>query len=157
WHLTTGAVKPFKNLLRVAWPQLLQFLIDPSWGITYDVNNPLISDANAIVLKQGRADAARALQTQAKELKSVLPYIQTEVGQTAWDILSVYAQRIGVLINLGPRGELIFYRPDYTQPPSYSFTYQDVGGSVTATASNNLIGTPRLSQSADGLYTEVTC
>src|SRR5439155_4251451 len=140
-----------KPLTQVKLDELIQvggLLIDESWGFE---PTELSNDTNRN-LNQGRTGKVRAFNIQ---LGQVLPFIQVEVGQAPFDILRTYATRDGLLINVGKRGNLILFRPHYQQPTSYGEGIQF--RSVKDGRRNNIVGSPRLRQTIDGLSSEVQC
>lgn len=148
WHLTSCDGHALLNLSGVTIGYLLNALIDPSWGFA---PTEFANDRNTQV-KQGRRGIVRALNPQ---LGARLPYIQVEPGQTPWDVLRVYAQREGVLLNIGADGQLILFRPDYRLSADYKVEFH--GMSEAKRNQNNVIGTPTLDENIDGVYSEVQC
>lgn len=148
WHLTSSCAKPLQNLNGIRFHELLEKLIHPTWGIKPPTNDALGNTK----LKQGRLGVTRNL---APKLGAVLPYIQTEIGQTPWDIIAPYASREGYLVNIGADGELIYFRPDYAQPALYRAIYH--GARDSRRNENNLTGRPAVHESIDGYYTRVQC
>lgn len=158
WNLTSSHANPLTkkgsfgvNLNGITWDQLLKLLLDPSWGFGTTVGSNGLNRS----LKQGRAGVLRSLLGPQAQFGSVLPYIQIEPGQSPWDILQTYAAREGVLINVGASGDLIFFRPDYTQQASYSISYN--GSKDSSRVNNNILGRPSLHEDINGLYSEVQC
>jgi prophage tail gpP-like protein len=154
WHLTSCHAPPhMKELTNVSLNELMRvggLLIDQTWGFAptdFGVGN----DKNR-TLNQGRLGIERYQNFHAG---AILPFIQVEVGMAPFDILRSYAQREGFLINVGKRGDLIIFRPRYNQPPSYGegIIYRGVADGQC----NNVIGSPRLRQTIDGLYSKVDC
>jgi prophage tail gpP-like protein len=72
-----------------------------------------------------------------------------------WQALQTYVQREGFLLNVGARGELILFRPDYSQDPSYGVEYHRQ--SESQREANNVIGRPSLRQSIEGIYSQTQC
>ena len=150
WHLTMCHGKPLVNLNHIKFSRLLDILIDPTWE--FGPTDTTHGNSLNRTLKQGRIGVQRVFNPQSGAL---LPFIQIEPGQTPFDILRTYAAREGVLINVGVKGNLILFRPDYSQPASYAVEYHPVK-SATALR-NNVVGRPSLRESIDGLYSEVQC
>lgn len=148
WHLTSSHGVPLTNLAGSTWERLLSKLTDSSWGFGQVIGTNKLSR----FLKQGRAGITRSLVLQQNHLTSILPYIQVEPGQSPWDIISAYAQREGVLINVSGEGDLVFFRPDYTQEASYALHYH-----TTADHSdqNNILERPSIHEVIDGVYSAV--
>jgi len=148
WHLTSCHAPPLKNIKGIKFGKLLDILIDPSWGIQSITDN---------AIRNTRLKHARQVivQNYKPVLGAILPYIQVEPGQAPFDILRTYAQREGFLINVGARGELIFFRPQYDMDPLYNFVYRSSNDPARNT--NNLLGRPTLRVSLDEVYSEVQC
>lgn len=148
WHLTSSAGPPLFNLKGITFNALLSAVIDPSWGF-----GPIVSDASLNTrLKHGRQVI---IINHKPVLGAVLPFIQIEPGQSPWDVIRLYAARNGVLINVGARGELIFFQPQYNDQPLYDVEYHPAHD--LARNSNNIVGRPTLRETIDGRYTEVQC
>ena len=88
-------------------------------------------------------------------LGAILPFIQIEPGQTPFDILRLYAQRDGFLVNVGARGDLIIFRPSYDDESFFRIHYHKT--SEPSRTLNNVMGQPTVTESIDGLYSDVTC
>jgi len=149
WHLTSSHGPPLKNIKSIRFQKLLDLLIDPSWGLA-----PTETDGDLNTrLKHGRQVI---VQDHKPQLGAILPFIQIEPGQSPFDILRTYVQREGLLINVGAKGQLIFFRPNYKNQPLFKVEYHSTkethGDSEFA-----LIGRPTLRESIDGLYSEVQC
>jgi prophage tail gpP-like protein len=151
WHLTQCHAEALKNIKNIQFLRLLRMLLDATWGITLS-DDPTTDAVQNTRLKHGRQVIVQGLNVQ---LKAVLPYIQVEPGQAPFDLIRLYAQREGVLVNVGARGELIFFRPDYNQQALYRVEYHSTTDPRRNT--NNLIGRTALRESIDGLYSEVQC
>jgi hypothetical protein len=154
WHLTSSHGKPLTRIKGIRFSKLLEFLIDPSWGFLSENGHLLIQGTNDLNkrLKHGRQVI---LINHKPQLGAVLPLIQIEPGQTPFDLIKLYAQRDGFLVNVGARGELIFFRPSYNDPALYHLNYH--GTQRPEHAGNNVVGSPRVSETIDGVYSEVTC
>lgn len=149
WHLTTCHAPSHASLNSITFARLLSKLIHPSWGFTS--TDATVGNLTNRVLKQGRAGILRAYVPP----KTILPYIQVEPGQTPWDIIRLYAQREGFLVNVGARGDLILFQPDYQSPAPHFVEYH--GSKDSRRNTNNLIGSPTLQETIDGLYSEIEC
>lgn len=148
WHLTSSHGEPLKNIKGIRFQKLLEILLDDSWRI-----GPVQFDGDRNTrLKHGRQVI---IQNLRPVLGAVLPYIQVEPGQTPFDIIRVYAQREGLLINIGARGELIFFRPNYNAQPVYSFQIHPT--TDPRSGFNNMEDQPTLEETIDGMYTETQC
>lgn len=148
WHLTSCHGVPLTPFNGVTFKTLLERLIDPSWGF-----GPVVlgNIANTLI-KQGRTGALRAAEI-GTTVGQVFPPIQVEPGQAPFEIIQQYAQRSGVLVNVGAKGELIFFAPTYVGRPSYEINYREGIGSNE----NNVIGSPSLTETIDGVYSSVQC
>lgn len=148
WHLTSCHAEPLKNIKGIKFSKLIEMLIHPSWGF-----GPVQFDGDRNTrLKHGRQITTQNFNVQ---LRAILPFIQVEPGQAPFDLLHTYAQREGLLINVGARGELLLFRPNYTGSGIYSFEYHPV--SSPQSALNNIKGRPEVSEDIDGIYTETQC
>lgn len=148
WHLTSCHARPLLNLRKLTIEGLIQQLIDPTWGF-----GTVTSDATMNTnLKHGRRVIQQNINPQ---LRAVLPFIQVEIGQAPWDILRPYAERAGLLINVGARGEIIFFRPTYTAPAQYTVEFH--GSREAQRARNNVVGRPAVREGIDELYSEIQC
>lgn len=145
WHLTSSCAKPLKNIKRIKFGKLVEFLLDPTWGIKPPTND----DISNTRLRQGRQLVSQNFQPQ---LGAIYPYIQTEPGQTPWDLISTYAKRDGYLVNIGREGELIYFRPRYDEQAAYLVDYH--GSRDSRRTTNNIIGRPTVRESIDGYYSE---
>ncbi len=150
WHLTACHAKPLVSIRKRTFQQLLDLLIDPSWG--FDRTQTIGSNDLNRRLKHGRQ---LILVGKRVQFGSVLPYVQVEVGQTPYDILALYARREGWLLNVGARGELIFFRPRYDTDPLYSLYFY--GSDSDNTRRNNVVGTPTVTESIDGVVSAAQC
>lgn len=150
WHLTSCHAKPLVNIKNIRFQKLLDLLIDSSWGFA-PTNTERGNDLNRR-LKHGRQVI---VQNHKPVLGGILPFIQVEPGQAPFEILRTYAAREGVLINVGARGELIFFRPAYNTQASQSVHYHS--SKEDARKKNNIVGRPTLRETIDGLYSEVQC
>jgi len=150
WHLTSCHAKPLVQIRNITFQKLLDILIDPTWGFgptKGPEDKPLINK-----LKHGRQVI---IQNHKPQLGAILPFIQIEPSQAPFDLLKTYAAREGLLINVDPNGSLVFFRPNYTKQPLYSVQYHSSRDSQRS--KNNIIGTPSLEESIDGLYSQVDC
>lgn len=150
WHLTSCHGRPLVNIRSITFDRLLRLLIDPTWGFA-PTNTLRGNDLNRR-LKHGRQVVVQNFNPQ---LRAVLPFIQIEPGQTPFDILRLYAQRDGVLVNVGARGELILFRPRYDTDGAQVVHFH--GSTHPQRHLNNVIGRPSYRESIDGMYSEVQC
>lgn len=179
WHLTQSSGPPLTSLTRtkvlrkdkVVGSRALTFkdlitpggtlddqgktpkfvLIDKSWGFAPPVLDNRFQDT---ILRQGRTGATRAFQQNFVGTdKTLLPYIQIEPGQTPWEIIEMYAKRLGLLVNVSALGAIVAFRPNYNQGNSYNLEYH----STSNPGANNVVGRVSLRESLEGLYSEVQC
>jgi prophage tail gpP-like protein len=108
-------------------------------------------DANAR-LKHGRQVIVQNLNPN---LKAILPFIQVEIGQSPIELLKLYASREGLLINVGARGELLFFRPNYENQALYAVEF--FPSTDANRVNNNVVGTPTLTQDIDGVVSKTDC
>lgn len=151
WHLTRCKATPFVSTKSGTIDQLIQKLIDPTWGISRSaVTHGNVKNRS---LRQGRLGVELQL---VPEVQKQLILIQVEIGQTPMMILQTYAARIGLLINVGVQGDIILFQPDYRQQQPYDRVeyHKSTEGSRFR---NNVVGTPTLDVSGEGLYTQVVC
>jgi prophage tail gpP-like protein len=150
WHLTACCAVPLTSTASGTIDQLISKLVDSSWGLGAAITH---GNAKNRQLKQGRLGAS--LQ-YIPPLQRQFILIQVEPGQTPWQILSTYAARLGLLINVGVQGDIILFQPDYRQQSPYdSLEYH--GSREGARTQNNVSGKPTLKISLDGLYSETQC
>lgn len=149
FHLSGGGkAQPLIQIKRKKFGQLLDAMIDPSWGIgqteaTNDLNKRL---------KHGRQVI---IQNHRPVLGAVLPFIQVEPGQSPIDIIQTYAAREGVLVNMSADGHLVFFRPHYDDQALYTAVYRKTGD--PAASENNVRGRPTLREQIDGVFSEMQC
>lgn len=157
WHLTSCCAEPLTQTNHITLKQLVQLLIDPTWGFQSTVvkGQADVSVGNLLnrSLKQGRQGV---LRSQPHDPTQILPYIQVEIGQTPWEILKLYFERTGYMINVGAKGDLVVFQPDYQQPAPYE-ALQFHGSGDVRRKKNNVQGHPSLRQSIDGVYSESQC
>ena len=148
WMLTSCHGKPLTQIKSKRFSDLLSLLIDPSWGFQGVVAS---NDLNRR-LKHGRQVIVQNFQPREG---AVLPYIQVEPGQSPFDLIQTYAAREGVLVNVSAKGELVFFQPHYDDQALYRAEYHK--STDPDAEHNNLVGTPTLRETIDGLYSEVQC
>ncbi len=148
WHLTHTAGEPWMNLRGIRFSRLLEAVLDPAWGIA---GVRAENDTNRR-LRLGRAGVQQAYKPQ---LGAVLPRIQIEPGEMIADLLLLYAKRERVLVNVSSDGYLQFWNPRYDTDAACSIRYHR--STEKERDRNNVLGRPRLSESIDGLYTDVGC
>lgn len=148
WHLSSGKAKPLVQIKSKRFGELLDLLLDPSWGFgTTQATNDLNKR-----IKHGRQVI---IQNHKPQLGAILPFIQVEPGQAPLEIISTYAAREGVLVNVSAKGELVFFRPKYDEQPLYFAAFHNVDNPYQSRT--NVKGRPTLQESIDGLYSEVQC
>lgn len=152
WHLTSCHAPPLLGLTRTTLVKLIKKLIDPTWGFAKaETSGDLEDNTLNRYLKQGRAGVQRAINPQ---LGAVLPYIQVEPGQTPFDILRTYLAREGLLLNVGARGQLVLFRPEYNRASPYSgIEFHADNRRIW----NNVVGSSAVEESIDGYYSEAQC
>lgn len=150
WHLTQCHGKPLTKLQGITIGQMLERLIDPSWGISATVTNGNLLNTR---LKQGRTGVARLFVPP----KTILPFIQVEPGQSPFEIIRTYVAREGLLINMGANGDMILFRPDYSTDDLKYDSIEYHGSKDDRRTRNNVVGRPTLRLSIDGMYSEVQC
>ena len=155
WHLTSSHGPPLTRIKSIRFSKLLEFLIDPTWGFATDSSGKLIVQGSNDTNKRIKHGRQIIIINHKPQLGAILPLIQIEPGQTPFDLLRLYAQRDGFLVNVGARGDLIFFRPAYNDPALYLLEYH--GTSSPEHASNNISGSPSVNETIDGVYSEVTC
>lgn len=151
WHLTSCHAKPLLKTNGIKLDALITKLVDPSWGFASTVG---LTNANNRLLKQGRAGVTRSFQ-QVQSPTNILPYFQVEPGQTPWDVLEAYVRREGYLLNVGAEGNLILFRPDYSQPAAYDALHLHATSDERARQNN--VKEASLRQSIDGTYSTAEC
>lgn len=148
WHLTSSKATPLLQIKNKPMKYLLDHLIDPSWEFGATVAS---NDLNKRI-KHGRQVI---IQNHKPQLGAVLPFIQVEPGQTPIDIIQTYAQREGVLVNMGAMGNLVMFVPHYDEEALYKVVYRNPGDALAS--QNNVLKRPTLRESIDGVFTEVQC
>lgn len=146
WHLVNSNVPIWVNLQNKTFADICSPttspLFDPAWGFT-----GLVFDGNARRrLKMGVAVAAQA----AQRVLDPVWRVQSEPGSSAGDLISEYAKRVGLLVNVSPDGKMCVFRPNDTAPPIYTFRCRD-GDPL-----NNLLEA-EVVESATSRWTEVVC
>ena len=149
WHLQNNTAPVWLSLRGLRWDVLLKKLLDPSWGFTGVSNGASKKNKN---LRLGRAGAALEVTPQA--YPPVLPRIQVEPGETCADILIKYAKLSKLLINVTGDGILQVFSPDYTTPNFYSLYLKK---STDPTRNQNNVQSVSITDSIDGIYTDVSC
>ncbi len=157
WMLTKCPAQPLFNIEGVKLDTLVKKLIDPSWLFERPVlaGDPKVTIGNVLNrrLKQGRQGVQRTLLNVNL---TTLPFIQVEPGQHPWEILSTYVKREGYLLNVGARGDIILFRPDYSQDSPYETVVYHKSGEARRDR-NNVVGTPTLSQDIEGYTSTSEC
>jgi prophage tail gpP-like protein len=148
WCLTSCSAPPLLPTTGITLSTLCSKLIHPTWG--FQSTRPTAGNAVNRSLKQGRQGVLRLFVPP----KTILPFIQVEPGQTPMDVLQTYAQREGLLINVGARGDLILFQPNYDQEASYETLRYHSDSDRTR---NNIQGRPTFHEAIDGRYSEVQC
>lgn len=148
WHLSSTTAPVWFRLRGATLETLLTKVIDPSWGI---IGVRSSNDLNR-KLKLGRAGAAQVIQ--GSQSFTIVPPVQTDVGQSIADLLVEYARLQKLLVNVSSDGYLQIFAPNYTQPVAYKFQLHQIGSGREE--SNNIIEA-ELDESIDGIYTQVDC
>lgn len=146
WLLSNCHAIPWKSVEAGTWDVLISRIVDPTWGF----QSPSIGNDVKRHVSQGRAGAVRYLTQRA--VPPLQPF-QTEIGQSPVDVILHYAKIAKCLVNVYGRKIQIFH-PVYTAPASYSI---ELHKSTDARRNDGNIISAELTQSADGIYTEVRC
>lgn len=118
WHLMSNSAPLWFNLRRGNLSQLADTTRDkPLISPTFGLEGVRFENVTNKSLKQGVAVARALSQTVTDPIFAV----QAEPGESIYDILSRYAQRVNALVNVSVDGYLQFFNPDYTATPSYKF------------------------------------
>jgi len=134
--LFDSCVPTWKRLKGLTWQQLAEFVIDSSWrsgpttgtGLKWGIQRVVGIDLNSEI-KLGRAQRIINYGTKYQQF---VPPIQTEPGQTSYDLLSQMARLqavvqggTGSLVNVSALGDLQIFNPDdkMNAPAIYSFEY----------------------------------
>ncbi len=144
---------------------------DFKWGF-YDSTGTLKLAVNNTVyqqllrhLNQGAAGAQRQATAQALKGGSVtpdgaayvagatLPPLQTGTGAKIGQLFIDFARRGRLLVNVTSDGALMFFKPDYTQAPSYRIEYH----ADPETNVRNGVLDVSIDDSVDGIPTDVHC
>lgn len=175
WHLATCCGPLTYNLQRgtfgdlftakgqVVRGQMQPGLFDPRWGLAGSYDGPggtwkaQILTTNQATLQQrlGQRITLTKGQAAATNLTGVFQRvyaIQIEAGDKVFDILSEYARRFNLLVNVSSDGYVQVWNPDYTRKPLYRIEYHD-----DARRDRNNVENVRLIDNITGNYTEVTC
>jgi len=147
WHLANNAAPLWFRLRGIRFSKLLQKVLDPSWDFA-GVRSE--NDTNRH-LKLGRAGAIQSTQGVFDQL---IPPIQIEVGEMIADVLILYAKRERKLVNVSADGYLQIWAPAKNAAPLYTFHHHRMD---EASRSENNVTKASLSESIDGLFTDVIC
>ena len=165
WHLANEDGPLWFGLQGCTWDRLLEACIhpdrvfrtksgqpvpDPGWGFADEVRFEGTLNAR---LKQGKQGVI--LANQANPLIP-LGRIQIEPGEKLFDVLSLYAKRIGCLVNVSADGQLQVFAPDYAQEPSYHF-YCYPTTDPRHTKNNVEAQGISLEEGIEEVWTDVTC
>lgn len=128
WHLLNCSAPNWISLRGLRLDEVVNpagEFIDPSFGLR---GLRVGKDANKLnrYLKQGRASIAIE---QAAQL-GLVNIIQTEPGETFHDVITRYATRENLLVNVACDGYLQVWEPDYSRPPAYRFYRTATRGNV---------------------------
>ena len=160
WHLANNDGPLWFGLQGCSWERLIDACIhpdrvfpgtpDPGWGFADEVS--FDGDLNAR-LKQGRQGVVLAQQAHP-----IVPLsrIQIEPGDKLFDVLSLYAKRLGYLVNVSATGQLQVFTPNYSQEPSYSF-YCYPTTDERHTKNNVEAQGISLEEGIEELWTDITC
>lgn len=148
WHLMNSHAPLWKDLRSTTYQQLCDpaargTLIDSSWGFK---GLRAGKDANRLnrLLKLGRQGALQQLNLEAQ----VTQAIQVEPGEAIFDLMTRYAQRLNLLVNVSADGYIQIWNPDYSQAPLYRIQANEAGGSIVEA---------ELVESIASLWTHVDC
>lgn len=148
WHLQTSDVPYWKNLKGRRVRDLLDLCLDDSWGFE---GLRLENDTNR-ALKLGRQGALIALRP--KLALNVADVIETAVGEKPADLLTLYARRLGLLVNVSADGYLQTFAPNYDQDPVYRIDHHPL---EKAESSRNNVKSVEWAESCDETFTETHC
>jgi len=160
WHLAHDDGPLWFGLQSCTWDTLIKACIhpdqifpntpDPGWGFADDVGYDNLLNAH---LKQGRQGIVLAQQANP-----IIPLarIQIEPGEKLFDLLALYAKRIGHLINVSADGHLQIFVPNYSAEPSYSF-YCYPTTDARNTKNNVEAQGISVEEAIDELWTDITC
>ncbi len=148
WHLMNSHAPLWKNLRATTYQQLCDptdknSLIDESWGLK---GLRAGKDANRLNrnLKLGRQGAQQQLNLEAQ----VTQAIQVEPGEAVYDLMTRYAQRLNLLVNVSCDGYVQLWNPDYGQKPLYRIEANESGTNVIE---------GELVEDINSLWTHVEC
>lgn len=156
WHLQNNNVPIWIRLDNKTYGEIVDAktspLIDPSWGFT----GVLFESDTRRRLKLGVA----AVAAQQQRVLDPVHRIQTEPGDTPAELITEYARRLNLLLNVSPDGRICVFRPNDTQAPLYSLRLRDdlarmPGEAGTAASLQNNVLEVRVVEDARSLYTEV--
>jgi prophage tail gpP-like protein len=147
WHLLNSCA-PWKfNLQKCSYETLLKkVLLDgASWGFSG------VRAGNDISrhLKLGRRGVAIQINPG---VTIPIARIQVEPGEVWWDVLSLYAKRLGYLVNVSGDGYLQFFRPNYTQNTTYRLEYHRADDVDTV---RNNVQAAALEETLEGRFSRV--
>jgi prophage tail gpP-like protein len=146
-HLVDNDAPLWFRLRGATFDQLLRKVLDPSWGFT----GVRAENDTHRRLNLGRAGIAQEI---APAVKAFIPPVQTEVGEKIADLLIEYARREHKLVNVSSDGYLQIWSPNYDQKPLYRLEYHRLDEPGYR---RNNVEHARLSESIDGVYTNVAC
>jgi hypothetical protein len=160
WHLANEDGPLWFGLQGCTWDTLIKACIhpdqvfpgtpDPGWGFSDVVREDNLLNAT---LKQGKQGIVLAQQANP-----IVPLsrIQIEPGEKLFDVLALYAKRLGYLINVSADGHLQIFSPNYSQDPSYSFFCYPITD-PRHTKNNVEASGISLEEGIEEIWTDVTC
>lgn len=148
WHLVNNDAPLWFRLRNTKWSQFLKKAIDSSWGFQ---GTRMENDSNR-KLRLGRQDVVQQIQGS---IDNFIPPIQVEVGDKVADLLILFARREKKLVNVSSDGYLQFWAPNYNNQALYQFHYHRPDEGDRSLKNN--VESASLTQSIDGLYTNVMC
>jgi len=147
WLLKNCAAPLFRSLRSATFGDL----VDPKSLHTFiDKTHPFkgvrIDDSNLLQrsLKLGKVVAVAAQNNLIEPVYA----IQIEAGDSAFDVMSKYAQRFNRLIGVTVDGYIQVWNPDYNRPPAYHLHIDRDNTAVIDCEQHDTIAT---------LYTDVVC
>lgn len=168
WHLANNDALPWVSIRGSSVGDLVQWCIfphsksttqtDPKWGFATDdpgsgFKGVRLDNAENSAIKRNvvftAAERVGFLQTQ---MSGQPIFVQVQPGQRMSDLLIQWARRMGLLVNVSVDGYVQFFRPNYTQAPSYSIV---VSRKNEGRQKTNVVRFSK-TDSLDSMYTHVT-
>lgn len=155
WHLVKNDAPLWFRLRGAKWSQLLNKVIDSTWGFSKDASGNYYRWENNTntALRHGRQGVVQQI---SGSLDAFVPPIQTEPGEKIADILILYARRDKRLVNVSSDGFLQLWTPQNSMKGQALYTFHYHRADEPAFRKNN-VEDATLIQDAETVFTDVQC